>query len=112
MFGRIWLCGLGMALAVSAAHAQSVVGDPKNPAKTFASYCSACHKSPQGLAKGGSVEGFLRQHYTTGPEMSAAMAAYLASAGPGPQARQPRTTIAAGHRRAPAGAGKAGNAQV
>ena len=54
----------------------------------FASTCSACHKSPQGLAKSGQVAGFLRQHYTTGPEMSAAMAAYLVAAGSAPPPRK------------------------
>jgi len=59
----------------------------KRPSQIFAGACSACHKSPRGLLKtvaAGSLPGFLRQHYTTGPEMSAAMAAYLVSAGSGP----------------------------
>jgi hypothetical protein len=88
--GRILLTGLVIAGGFwpATAAAQAVVGDPGNPAKTFASNCSACHKSPQGLAKSGNVAGFLRQHYTTGAAMSSAMASYLASVGSAPPAKQ------------------------
>jgi hypothetical protein len=84
-FGRILVGGVtvAMALGTVALRAQTQLEDPRNAQKIFASTCSACHKSPQGLGKAGSAS-FLRQHYTTGPEMSAAMAAYLASAGSGP----------------------------
>ena len=86
--GRIMLFGALLAAAagfgVAAVRAQTVLGDPRDAARTFASNCSACHKSPRGLAKSGQVAGFLRQHYTTGPEMSAAMAAYLVAAGAAP----------------------------
>jgi hypothetical protein len=74
--------------------AQSVLGDPRDAHKVFASTCSACHKSPQGLAKSGQVAGFLRQHYTTGPEMSAAMAAYLVSVGNAPAPKKGQVTAA------------------
>jgi hypothetical protein len=76
------------AAGVTQLRAQSVLSDPKDAPKVFASTCSACHKSPQGLAKSGQVAGFLRQHYTTGAEMSAAMAAYLVSAGSGPAGKK------------------------
>ena len=69
---------------IAGLRAQTQLADPKDAQKIFASTCSACHKSPQGLAKSGQVAGFLRQHYTTGPEMSAAMAAYLVAAGSAP----------------------------
>lgn len=87
--GRIILAGalLG-ALGGAAVRAQTVLGDPRDAAKIFASNCSACHKSPQGLAKSGQVAGFLRQHYTTGPEMSASMAAYLVAAGNAPASKK------------------------
>jgi len=88
-FGRIVLFGALVAAAgVAAVHAQTVLGDPRDAARTFAANCSACHKSPRGLAKSGQVAGFLRQHYTTGPEMSAAMAAYLVAAGSPPDAKK------------------------
>lgn len=89
-FGRIVLVGVTVAAGLGAAalHAQTALEDPKNAPKIFANTCSACHKSPQGLAKSGGTASFLRQHYTTGPEMSAAMAAYLASAGNGPPSKK------------------------
>jgi len=87
--GRIILFGASLAaVGAAGAHAQAVLGDPKDAPKIFAANCSACHKSPRGLAKSGSVAGFLRQHYTTGPEMSAAMAAYLVSAGSAPEPKK------------------------
>ena len=88
-FGRIILAGALLAgIGVVAVRAQTVLGDPRDAARTFAANCSACHKSPQGLAKSGQVAGFLRQHYTTGPEMSASMAAYLVAAGNAPAAKK------------------------
>src|SRR5690348_4346813 len=89
-FGRILLIGalLAAGLGIARLHAQTVLGDPRDAAKTFASNCSTCHKSPQGLAKSGQVAGFLRQHYTTGPEMSAAMAAYLVAVGNAPAKKE------------------------
>src|SRR5262245_16462586 len=73
---------------MAAVRAQTVLGDPRDAARIFASNCSTCHKSPRGLAKSGQVAGFLRQHYTTGPEMSASMAAYLVAAGAAPEAKK------------------------
>jgi hypothetical protein len=96
-FGRLLWAGAILLIGIGGAklHAQSVLGDPKDAPKVFASTCSACHKSPQGLAKSGQVAGFLRQHYTTGPEMSAAMAAYLVAAGSGPAGKKGAATAAA-----------------
>ena len=92
-FRRIVLVGailaaLAVGIGGAKLRAQTQLADPKDAPKIFASTCSACHKSPQGLAKSGQVAGFLRQHYTTGPEMSAAMAAYLVAAGSAPAARK------------------------
>ena len=88
-FGRIILAGAVLAgVGIAAVRAQTVLGDPRDAARTFAANCSACHKSPRGLAKSGFVASFLRQHYTTGPEMSAAMAAYLVAAGSAPDAKK------------------------
>jgi hypothetical protein len=89
-FGRIVLVGATVAVGLGttmALRAQTALDDPKNAPKIFANTCTACHKSPQGLAKNGSAS-FLRQHYTTGPEMSNAMAAYLASNGRGEAPRK------------------------
>jgi hypothetical protein len=52
----------------------------KTPAQLFASDCSACHRSPQGLGKKyntGSLTGFLRTHYTTTPETAGSLAKYV-----------------------------------
>jgi len=93
-FRRFVLAGAIVAAAagVTKLSAQSVLSDPKDAPKVFATTCSACHKSPQGLAKSGQVAGFLRQHYTTGAEMSAAMAAYLVTAGNGPAGKKGAAT--------------------
>jgi len=95
-FGRAIVIGtlLGGA-GIAGVHAQAVLGDPKDAPRIFAANCSACHKSPRGLAKSGQVAGFLRQHYTTGPEMSAAMAAYLVAAGSAPPEKKGPTAAEA-----------------
>jgi hypothetical protein len=96
--GRIVVIGMLLAggLGIAGLRAQTVLGDPRDAARTFASNCSACHKSPRGLAKSGQVAGFLRQHYTTGSEMSAAMAAYLVAAGSAPAEKKGPATAADG----------------
>ncbi len=65
----------------------------KSPSQIFAGTCNACHKSPRGLLKtvpAGSLAGFLRQHYTTSPNMANVLAAYLVSNG----ANDPRAAAA------------------
>jgi len=107
-FGRIVLLGAIVATVAGIAglRAQTQLADPKDAPRIFASTCSACHKSPQGLAKSGQVAGFLRQHYTTGPEMSAAMAAYLVAAGSPPAKKDREKAAAAGQSADPAAKGK------
>src|ERR1700750_1066966 len=56
----------------------------KSPSQIFAGTCTACHKSPRGLLKSvpaGSLPGFLRQHYTTSPEMAGVLSSFLISNG-------------------------------
>src|SRR6266480_885364 len=56
----------------------------KTPSQIFAGTCNACHKSPRGLLKTvspSSLPGFLRQHYTTSPNMAGLLASYLVSNG-------------------------------
>jgi len=56
----------------------------KSPTQIFAGTCAACHKSPRGLLKTvspGSLAGFLREHYTTSPDMASLLAGYLAANG-------------------------------
>lgn len=81
--GRSYGLALGiaaLALAAAPAGAQDNREQGKSPAQLFASDCSICHKSAQGLSKGGGLfglQGFLREHYTTSRETAAAIAAYL-----------------------------------
>jgi hypothetical protein len=56
----------------------------KSPSQIFAGTCTACHKSPRGLLKSvpaGSLPSFLRQHYTTSPEMAGVLSSFLISNG-------------------------------
>lgn len=56
----------------------------KSPSQIFAGTCNACHKAPRGLLKSvpaSSLSSFLRQHYTTSPEMAGVLASYLISNG-------------------------------
>ena len=85
---RALRCGVGAAVSVAllcsagVAIAQENLDQGKNAAQLFASNCSACHKSPQGLAKAGGILGldsFLREHYTASKESAGALAAYLKS---------------------------------
>jgi hypothetical protein len=69
--------------AAAPAHAQNLDAG-KSPSQIFAGTCTACHKSPRGLLKSvapGSLPGFLRQHYTTSPEMAGVLSSYLISNG-------------------------------
>ena len=110
-FRRFVLVGgmIAAGFGTTELRAQAVLGDPKDAPKVFASTCSACHKSPQGLAKSGQVAGFLRQHYTTGAEMSAAMAAYLVAAGSGPASKKGAAADPAGSLKGSRAVGRASN---
>ena len=83
----------GMALA------QTDYSAGKTPPQLFASDCSACHQSPQGLARGrdaSTLTGFLRDHYTTRVEWAGVLANYLVGVGgTRPRAVQQPTTGAA-----------------
>jgi hypothetical protein len=64
--------------------AQENLDAGKSASQLFAGTCTACHKSPRGLLKTvspSSLPGFLRQHYTTSPNMAGALASYLVSNG-------------------------------
>ena len=72
-------------LAAEQAQAQATnLEAGKSPSQIFAGTCNACHKSPRGLLKtvpAGSLPSFLRQHYTTSPDMAGVLASYLVSNG-------------------------------
>ncbi len=78
----LFLIGFGASDAVLAQATNLEAG--KAPSQLFAQTCNACHKSPRGLLKTvspGSLPGFLRQHYTTSPDMAGVLASYLVSNG-------------------------------
>ena len=86
-------CGIWAATGLFAlclpgtAGAQESLDQGKSPAQMFASDCVICHKSPQGLARGGGAFGldsFLREHYAASRETAAAIAKYLKSMDTGP----------------------------
>jgi hypothetical protein len=72
-------------LATAPAHAQATnLEAGKSPSQIFAGTCTACHKSPRGLLKtvpAGSLPSFLKQHYTTSPDMAGLLSSYLISNG-------------------------------
>ena len=73
-------CSMG---ALEGAQAQNLEAG-KSPSQIFASSCTVCHKSPRGLLKTippGSLQGFLREHYTTSPDMASALSSYLIANG-------------------------------
>jgi len=84
---RCLTIGLTTVILAGPAASQESLGKGKTPAQLFASDCSPCHKSAQGLAKSGGLfglDGFLREHYTASRESAAAIANYLKSMEGGP----------------------------
>ena len=76
------IIGLVTLILAGPVAGQESLDKGKTPAQLFASDCSPCHKSPQGLAKSGGLfglDGFLREHYTASRESAAAIANYLKS---------------------------------
>jgi hypothetical protein len=88
MLGRALSLATGMLVvgcfAAERTLAQENLDAGKTPSQIFAGTCNACHKSPRGLLKTvppGSLPSFLRQHYTTSPNMAGVLASYLISNG-------------------------------
>jgi hypothetical protein len=89
MLNRALVLATGMLLigcfAAAPAHAQATnLEAGKSPSQIFAGTCNVCHKSPRGLLKtmsAGALPGFLRQHYTTSPDMAGLLSSYLISNG-------------------------------
>ncbi len=88
-FGRLFVLSVFAGFLAAPAWAEdgpTNLDAGKSPAQLFASDCAICHKSAQGLAKGGGlmgVESFLRAHYTASKESAAALANYLNAVGSG-----------------------------
>ena len=73
--------GLLVALAPAAARAQTNIDQGKSASQIFSNACAECHKSASALRKGKSAVAlaeFLREHYTTGREQAASLAAFVA----------------------------------
>ncbi len=89
MFSRALILATVMLLigcfAAAPADAQATnLEAGKSPSQIFGGTCTACHKSPRGLLKSvpaGSLPSFLRQHYTTSPEMAGVLSSFLISNG-------------------------------
>jgi len=80
------MIGLFAGLVPAIGHAQTNIDQGKSPAQIFASDCGVCHKGARGLAGGknnAALTEFLRQHYTTGREQAASLAAYVLRGGGG-----------------------------
>ena len=98
---RRYLLALGTAvaltaplLATTAAQAQNL-DQGKTAPRLFADSCSACHRSPRGLAKGRyrfTLMMFLKEHYSTSSDTASELASYLASVDT-PQSSRPRTAV-------------------
>lgn len=93
-FGLAALAILIGLMGLSDARAQNNLDAGKPPSRLFSDTCAVCHKSPRGLLKsvsGSALPGFLRQHYTTGPDMASALAGYLMSSGAAERVPDPPT---------------------
>ena len=86
------LLGLGAMLTLASGAAQAENLDAgKSAAALFSSSCATCHSSPRGLAKDRGSSGltsFLEEHYTSGPQSAAALAAYLIANPGNPRGKQ------------------------
>ena len=72
--------GVLAALAPAMARAQTNIDQGKSASQIFSNACAECHKSASALRKGKSaaaVAEFLQQHYTTGRDQAASLAAYV-----------------------------------
>jgi hypothetical protein len=78
--------GLFAGLVPMLVQAQTSIDQGKSPAEMFSLDCATCHKNARGLAKGRStsdLSSFLAEHYTSGKDQAASLAAYVMGAGGG-----------------------------
>ena len=99
--GILFAGGILAAIGAIPVRGQENLDAGKTPAQLYASDCAICHKTPNGLSKGGGIfglSGFLREHYTSSRESAAAIAAYVQSVdkGPPPPAKKPGKRSAKG----------------
>ena len=91
---KLLVAGFLVVLGASPVWAQDNVDAGMTPAQLYAADCAICHKTPQGLTKGGGVFGlssFLREHYTASRETAGAIAQYLKSIDHGPAVSEAAT---------------------
>jgi hypothetical protein len=103
---------MAVFMTVVPASAQSNLDAGKTPAQIFANTCNACHRSPREIRR--TTAAFMREHYTTGMQEAATMAAYLATVGTDPKAvEQRRKPVLGAGKESPSGEPKAsGEAQA
>jgi len=83
----------GLMLAMPC-YAQGNIVAGRSPAQIFADTCAVCHRDARELKRASAA--FLRQHYTSGSDQAATMAAYLARLpAPEPRAAQSKRGPAA-----------------
>jgi hypothetical protein len=78
--------GLFAGLVPVLVQAQTSIDQGKSPSEMFSLDCATCHKSARGLAKGrttSDLSSFLAEHYTSGKDQAASLAAYVMGAGGG-----------------------------
>jgi hypothetical protein len=96
--GLIAACAIALpaALSIGATAQAQNLDQGKSAPQLFANGCTACHRSPRGLANGRiklTLYMFLKQHYSAGSDEAWALADYLEAAGDVPHGR-PRTGAA------------------
>jgi hypothetical protein len=110
-FGTWVAAAVSTLCLVGGVGAQESLDKGKSPAQLFASDCSICHKSAQGLAKTGGLLGldnFLRTHYTASRETASAIANYLKSVDAAAAGRATRRTAKGDGKAPPDGRKKSG----
>jgi hypothetical protein len=88
------LVGVVLWTATTPAYSQSNLDAGKSAQQIFAATCSNCHRSAREIKR--TTTSFLREHYTTGSQEAATMAAYLAGIGSDPKAIEQRRRPAMG----------------
>jgi len=99
----VYATGLVAGLIPTIGHAQTSIDAGKSPSEIFSTVCATCHKSARGLANGRGTSGlasFLAEHYTSGKDQAAQLAAYVMGAGGGEAAPAGRKPAAEGGRAA------------
>jgi mono/diheme cytochrome c family protein len=109
--GRLLALAAIAFLCCSAASAQENIDAGKSAQKLFTETCTACHRSPRGLAKGRfsfTLYLYLQKHYASNSSSAGALTSYLESVDAGKRA--PTRAAAASPSTSPPRAASAGPA--